>query len=112
MPRIAFRRVGLAEAELILMREDAIVLDVRDAKSFAQGHIERARNVSMTDVSAVLETAPKHSPILIYCYHGNASQEFAQIFSDFRFREVYSLDGGFDAWSSRRQAPRRDGKCD
>ena len=49
----------------------------------------------------MLSATPKDAPVLIYCYHGNASQEFAQIFSDFRFREVYSLDGGYEAWSKR-----------
>jgi hypothetical protein len=33
---------------------------------------------------------------MIYCYHGNASQVYASMFSDFNFREVYSVDGGYE----------------
>src|SRR6266568_8889111 len=57
--------------------------------------------VSHANISAVLGTTAKAQPILIYCYHGNASREYAQIFSDFGFSEVYSLDGGYEAWRTR-----------
>ncbi len=43
-------------------------------------------------------TTPKDRPVLIYCYHGNASQVRAQTFADFRFKKVYSLDGGYESW--------------
>ncbi|MBO0752428.1 MAG: hypothetical protein J2P53_09965, partial [Bradyrhizobiaceae bacterium] len=43
----------------------------------------------------------KTAPILIYCYRGNASQEYAKILCDFGFEDVLSLDGGFEAWSRR-----------
>jgi len=45
--------------------------------------------------------------VLLYCYHGNASQTYGQMFADFGFAEVYSLDGGFAAWqrAQRKTAP-------
>ena len=33
--------------------------------------------------------------MLIYCYKGNASKTYAQMFCDFRFRNVFSVDGGY-----------------
>ena len=45
----------------------------------------------------VVNSLAKDVPILIYCYHGNASQTYAQAFVDFRFSEVYSIDGGYAA---------------
>lgn len=103
--RTPFQRIDMREAQRMITRRDVLVLDVRDADSFNNGHIKGARNVSILTLSDVIETTPKSMIILIYCYHGYASQEYAQIFSDFGFPIVYSLDGGFDAWSNRLRIP-------
>lgn len=95
--RIPFRRIDVAEFET-LRRNDALLLDVRNARSFHEGHIDGALHVSHANVSALIEGTSRDRPVLIYCYHGNASQEFGQLFSDFGFREVCSLDGGIEAW--------------
>lgn len=100
--RIAFRRIGVEEFEA-RRGGDALLLDVRDAATFAQAHVVGAVHVSHANISSVLSNTAKDRPILIYCYHGNASQEYAQIFSDFGFAEVCSLDGGYDAWIHRPQ---------
>ena len=39
----------------------------------------------------------KEAPLLIYCYHGNASKTYAQMFADFHFTRVFSIDGGYPA---------------
>ena len=59
------------------------------------------RHVSSHNLSALIGATARTRPILIYCYHGNASREYAQTFSDFGFSEVYSLDGGYEAWCTR-----------
>ncbi|MDR3469067.1 MAG: ankyrin repeat domain-containing protein [Xanthobacteraceae bacterium] len=78
-------------------------LDVRDPSSFENGRMDGARHVSHANLSALIAGTAKATPILIYCYRGHASRDYAQTFSDFGFAEVYSLDGGFEAWS---KAPR------
>lgn len=99
--RTSFQRIDMREARRLITRRDVLVLDVRDAESFNRAHIKGARNVSIVTLSDVINTTPKSMIILIYCYRGYASQEYAQIFSDFGFPIVYSLDGGYDAWSNR-----------
>jgi rhodanese-related sulfurtransferase len=98
--RASFRRISAAEAQAVLARGDALILDVRTSDAFAEGHMPGARRTTMSDLPELLGSTPKTAPILIYCYHGHASQEFARIFTDFRFQEVYSLDGGFEGWSA------------
>lgn len=100
-----FQQVELVAAQSLFMREDLLVFDVRDPKAFRKGHIPGARNVSITNLSSVINWAPKSMPVLIYCYHGFASQEYAQIFTDFRFQEVYSLSGGYEAWRKQVGGP-------
>ena len=36
--------------------------------------------------------------IVIYCYHGITSQGVAAHMADQGFEDVYSLDGGYEAW--------------
>lgn len=104
--RTPFQRIDLAAARPVLARPDVLVLDVRDAASFAAAHLEGAVRASHANLSELIGTTPKQRPVLIYCYHGHASQEYAQTFSDFGFAEVYSLDGGYEAWrASHGEAP-------
>jgi thiosulfate/3-mercaptopyruvate sulfurtransferase len=98
--RVPFRRISIHDIDTILTRHDITVVDVRDAGSYLKSHIGRAQHVSHANVATLLGALRKGAPVVIYCYHGHASQEYAQMFSDFGFTEVYSLDGGFDAWRS------------
>jgi len=102
--RTSFQRIDVQRAASLFARDDLVVLDVRDAGSFDQSHIDGAQHLSSANLSAILGATAKIQPILIYCYHGNASREYAQIFSDFGLAEVYSLDGGYQAWRTRSTA--------
>jgi thiosulfate/3-mercaptopyruvate sulfurtransferase len=100
-PRTPFQRIDVQGAGNLLSRGDLVVLDARDVGSFEKSHVTGAQRVSSHNLSALLDATARTRPILIYCYHGNASREYAQMFSDFGFSEVYSLDGGYEAWSTR-----------
>lgn len=99
--RNPFQRIDCHQAELLFGRSDLLLLDARDAGSFATSHIDGAEPLSSANLSTYLGGTLKNRPVLIYCYHGNASREYAQMFSDFAFTEVYSLDGGYEAWRTR-----------
>ncbi|MCG5235230.1 ankyrin repeat domain-containing protein [Xanthobacter oligotrophicus] len=96
--RIPFRCIGVEEAASIVGEGRAVLLDVRDANSYAASHVEGARNLAYSALSDVIGATPKSQPVVIYCYHGNASREYAQTLSDFGFAQVFSVDGGYEAW--------------
>ncbi len=93
-----FQRIDAATAMQLLTRDNVLVLDSRDPANFELAHIDNAHRLSSENLDPLLIGTPKATPILLYCYHGNASQTYGQMFSDFGFAEVYSLDGGFAAW--------------
>ncbi len=99
--RASFQRIDVGRAKTLFSRGDLVVFDVRDVGSFEAGRVDHARHLSSSTLSGALGATAKSRPILIYCFHGNASQEYARIFSDFGFSEVYSLDGGYEAWRAR-----------
>jgi thiosulfate/3-mercaptopyruvate sulfurtransferase len=109
--RTPFQRIDVESAEILLSHSDPLVLDARDAGSFATSRIFGAQPISSANLGTVIGATAKARPILIYCYHGNASREYAQTFSDFGFSEVYSLDGGYEAWRTgptASESPRLD----
>lgn len=92
----AFQRISPGQAAaMIRSAEPPSVFDVRDLPSYQQGHVDIAAHLSEQRVLLWLNRLPKDKPVLIYCYKGNASQTYAQMFIDFRFAEVYSVDGGY-----------------
>jgi rhodanese-related sulfurtransferase len=100
----SYNRIGHPQADALLQRSDVQVLDVRDAESYLRGHIDGAQNVSTRNLGDFIG-GNKDAPVLIYCYHGNSSQEYAKILVQFGFSNVSSLDGGYDAWRNRPPAP-------
>jgi len=100
-PRTPFQRIDIQRTAALFSRGDLVVLDARDVGSFEKSHVTGAQHVSSYNLSALIGATSRTRPILIYCYHGNASREYAQTFSDFGFSEVYSLDGGYEAWCTR-----------
>ena len=64
---------------------------------FRPGHLAGAANLSQDRLLGWTKRLAKDAPVLIYCYHGNASQSYAQMLIDFRFTQVFSVDGGYPA---------------
>ncbi|GMU44476.1 MAG: hypothetical protein AMXMBFR25_24620 [Lysobacterales bacterium] len=111
MPEGAFRRIAAAEALafMIAAAEQARpyrLFDTRDADSYARGHLAGAEPLAERDLGHWIGRLPRAEALLIYCYHGHASQEFARIFADFGYTEVYSIDGGFEALVQAMEAMR------
>ncbi|MES2229772.1 MAG: ankyrin repeat domain-containing protein [Pseudomonadota bacterium] len=86
-------------------RPDALVLDVREAQHHAQGHLSGSLRLDGRNHERLLFGVPKARPVFIYCYHGNASRSYAQMFLDFGFHEVADLVGGWEAWSQHTSRP-------
>jgi thiosulfate/3-mercaptopyruvate sulfurtransferase len=100
-----FRCIGGKEAEYFLRSEGVLVLDARDGDAFRRGHITGAQHVTISGLCSVIEGADKNTPVVIYCYRGFASREYAQLLADLGFSQVYSLDGGYEAWRKKQHAP-------
>ena len=94
----AFRCISAAEAlALIAADPAAAVFDVRDPASFQTSRLPEAAHLDLSRFPLWMRRLDKSTPVVIYCYQGNASKEYAQMFADFRFTRVYSVDGGYEA---------------
>lgn len=94
-----FQRLSAHDATAWLAaRPEALRLDAREAAHHAQGHLEGSLRLDGRNHEALLMREARTRPVFIYCYHGNASQTYAQMFVDFGFEQVADLVGGWAAW--------------
>ena len=95
---MTFKRISVTEAKALLSAQEVTVIDVRDAGSFEAARIDGASHVADHNVQDFVGATDKSKPLLVYCFHGNSSQGAAAYFVEQGFAEVYSMDGGYEAW--------------
>lgn len=61
------------EAALELVREGALILDVRTPVEFAAGHVRGARNVPVDQLGVRLAELGDPGPVVVYCATGARS---------------------------------------
>ncbi len=83
----------------MIERERPVVLDVRRATEFAQGHIDGAMNITHTRLRSRLGEVPRDRPVLVNCRSGARSARACSLLQ----RHGYSctnLAGGMLAWEA------------
>ena len=95
-----FTRISPERAHEIMGSGAVTIVDIRDAGAFAQGHIAEAQTVNDENIQDFLQKADKGRPLICYCYHGISSQRAAGFFAQQGFKQVYSIDGGFEGWKA------------
>ncbi len=95
---MAFKHISVADTALMLSNDELVVVDIRDANTFASGHIPGAEHLSNENLPRFLNEKDYEQPIIVVCYHGISSQSAANYLVQQGFEDVYSMDGGFEAW--------------
>ena len=95
---MSFQRINVEQARE-LIAQSALVVDIRDAHSFANGAIPGALHLSGDNVEEFIRSSDQSRPLVVCCYHGNSSQGAAQFFAERGFEQTFSLDGGYEAWA-------------
>nr|WP_211169097.1 rhodanese-like domain-containing protein [Aromatoleum toluvorans] len=93
------------EATLLINREDAQVLDIREQGEFAGGHIPNARHIPLGELerrSGDLEKF-KDRPIILCCATGNRSATALATLRKAGFEKVFNLRGGIAEWEKAGQ---------
>ena len=93
-----FTQISVEKAHAIIKSGETTVVDIRDADAFAQGHIAHAKNINDKNINGFLQETDKTLPLICYCYHGISSQKAAVFLAGKGFKQVYSLEGGWEKW--------------
>ena len=79
--------------------EGYVILDVRTAEEFAEGHVANAVNLPLSDISEkASEVLPdKEQEIFVYCRSGNRSKTAAAELVTMGYTHVIEF-GGINTW--------------
>ena len=83
---------------LIDDKQDLVILDVRTASEYEDGHIEGAVNIPVQELSARFDELSREDELLVYCRTGNRSAQAVDILQDVGFTKIYHMDAGITGW--------------
>ena len=88
-----------AVLKLIETQQAPVILDVRSAEEFYQGHIPGAINISYELLPENQQlNAFKEQDIVIYCRSGRRAQIASKILQEKGFKKLIDLNGHMIAW--------------
>jgi len=92
--------ISVTEATLLINREDAVVVDVRETQEWSSGHIANARHLALGQLDKRLSELEKFKskPVIVCCASGNRSSSACGTLKRAGFERVFSLSGGIGAW--------------
>lgn len=88
-----------SEQAKVLVKQGALLLDVRTPGEFAGGHLEGALNIPVQDLEAKLSTLPakKDQDVVVYCQSGRRSSAAAEMLKKAGYTRVSDL-GAMSNW--------------
>ena len=96
------RSVTAQELVNLVNREKALVLDVRDRKEFASGHIVDAVNIPFATLEKRMSELDRYRerPIVVSCKMGQHAGAAGALLRKAGFANVMRLSGGIAEWRS------------
>lgn len=93
--------ISINEATLLINRQDALVVDVRETAEWSTGHIPNARHIALGHLGKHLSEIDKFKdkPVIVVCASGNRSSSGCGVLKKAGFQQVFNLAGGMSAWS-------------
>lgn len=90
------------EATALINREDGVIVDIRDANDFKEGHIAGARNIPQSRLDERLGELDKFKdkPIVVVCKHGQSSGVAVAKLTKAGFARTAKLKGGMSQWQA------------
>ncbi|MGL4910863.1 MAG: rhodanese-like domain-containing protein [Romboutsia sp.] len=92
-----YKNISGSEAEKIMKdSNDTLILDVRDAKEYNEGHIVDAINIPVDEVEKRIDELEsfKDKTVLVYCKSGKRSITASEILVKNNFKDVSNVEDG------------------
>jgi len=92
--------IGTLEATRLMNQGVTLILDVRDPKEYAAGHLPRARHIPVGELSKRVQEIGKYKdkPVILTSAAGPRGGGAARLLKQAGFTQVYRLKGGLAAW--------------
>ena len=90
-------------ATMLINRQDAIVLDIRDKKDFNTGYLLDAINIPQSSLASRMSELEKHKskPIIVVCKTGQTASSASKALKAAGYDQVFRLSGGMMEWTNQ-----------
>ena len=89
------------EAVRVINRENAVLVDVREAAEYEAGHIPNALHIPLAGIADAKPLQKlKEKPVVLYCRSGQRSMQAGSKLRAQGFTQLYNLAGGIGAWQN------------
>lgn len=78
-----------------------LIVDVRSAEEYAEGHIPGAINIPFREIDQHLDTLRSHPQLVVYCERGIRANIAESTLSDAGLTVVLHLDGDMNGWRAK-----------
>ena len=94
------KEVGTTEALQLINHKEAVIVDVREANEFANGHLINSKLIPLGTLKGRVGELEKYRdrPILLVCRSGQRSRIATSQLKNQGFTQTYNLIGGVVAW--------------
>ena len=93
------RKISPQSLGILVKAKNAILIDLRDAKDFRDGHISGSRNIPYSQINAQAEELKASDrPLVFICNLGQVAGTALQTVAH---ADSYRLDGGISNWKAQ-----------
>ncbi len=79
----------------------AVLLDVRTAQEYREGHIPSGKNVPLQELDRVTAMVPeKDAPLFVYCHSGARSSQAVRLLARMGYTNIKNI-GGIAAYTGK-----------
>lgn len=92
--------IGTLEATRLMNQGPTLVLDVREEKDFAAGHLPKARHIPVRELGRRIDEIAKFKakPVIVTDKNNARAGAACRVLKKEGFTNVFSLKGGIAAW--------------
>lgn len=90
---MTFRNINIRQIVGVALSEDSIIVDVRTASRFRQGHIPMAVNLPLERIEQGQVTFPRGRTLIVYCDTGGSSIQAARLLADRGYKVINCIGG-------------------
>ncbi len=92
--------VSPSQATQLINREDAQVVDVREADEYSAGHLADSRNIPLAQLAERASELDRFKivPVILVCQTGARTPGAVKQLEKLGFAKVHDLEGGINAW--------------
>lgn len=98
----AIESVSAVEARRLQLEEGALLVDVREAHEWRNGHAPQAKHIPLGEIEGRLSQIPKDKVLIVTCASGMRSRVGSRNLLGNGFPRVLNLSGGMNAWRAAR----------